>query len=102
MKIEILRALFLNHTTPATAISRNQVAIEFMTTDRAARKIIEEARNIGCPITSSSRAKGYWWNKADYENVYLPEVKNRIRAERMKIDAYFSDDPDQISILEVI
>ena len=102
MKIEIIKALFANHRTPATALSRRQIAVEFMTTDRAARKIIEDARNVGCPIVSSSRAKGYWWSKADYEAIYLPECKARGNAEFSKVKAYFSDDPNQISIDEVM
>ena len=102
MKIEVLKALFENHRTSETALSRRQITIEFMTNDRSARKIIEDARNAGCPIVSSSRAKGYWWNKKDYEEIYLREEKARLVAGRRKIDAYYSDDPDQITIEEVI
>lgn len=102
MKIEVLKALFENHRTPETALSRRQITIEFMTSDRFARKIIEDARNVGCPIVSSSRAKGYWWNKKDYEEIYLREARSRLVSEKRKIDAYFSDDPNQITLEEVL
>ena len=101
MKDRIYR-IFNNHTTQATAISRRELELELMTSDRAARRIIEDARKMGIPIVSSSNGKGYWLNKEDYRDIYLREVKARIRAERQKIDAYYSDDPDQITIEEVI
>ena len=49
MKDRIYR-IFSNHTSQATAISRRELELELMTTDRAARRIIEDARNMGIPI----------------------------------------------------
>lgn len=97
-----IRNIFKDHTTQETAISRRHLEIMLMTSDRMARRTIEEARNIGIPIVSSSNGKGYWLNKEDYRDIYLREVKARIRAERQKIDAYYSDDPMQVTIDEVI
>ena len=102
MNIERIRNIFINHKTHDTAISRNHLAVELMTSDRNARETIERARAVGLPIVSSSRQSGYWWNREDYENIYLPECRARAKAERMKEQAYFSNDPNQITLDEVV
>lgn len=56
----------------------------------------------GYQLVSSSNGKGYWLNKEDYRDIYLREVKARIRAERQKIDAYYNEDPMQVTIDEVM
>lgn len=98
MDIEKAKRIFKNHRTEATAITRRSLSIELMVSDRDARRYVERAREIGLPIVSSSRSKGYWWNKDDYEDMYLPECRARGKAEFKKERAYFSTDPNQISL----
>ena len=101
LKAQMLK-IFKHHTTSDTAISRRQMEIELMTSDRMSRRMIEQARGQGIPIVSSSHKKGYWLSKEDYQHIHLAECRARIKAEKQKISAYFSEDPDQITIDEVI
>lgn len=100
-KSKILR-IFKNHTTPGTALTRRQLEIEFMSSDRAVREIVIKARKIGIPIASSSRNTGYWLNKRDFEAMTLPEYISRVRSDMEVIKAYKGNDPNQISIYEVV
>ena len=99
---EKIYRIFRNHTTSDTAITRRQLEIELMTSDRMARNLIRKAKEMGMPIVSSSHEKGYWFSQEDYDKMTIPEYKTRVTSLMKVINANHSDDPNQITIDEVI
>lgn len=65
------------------AISRNELSRLLKLPDRQVRKLIEQKRQRGIPILSSSREKGYWLSEDISEiQAFLKESENRIKTEK--------------------
>ena len=65
------------------AISRNELSSLLKMPDRQVRKLIEQKRQKGIPILSSSRSGGYWLSEDVSEiRAFLKEAENRIKTEK--------------------
>ena len=66
------------------AISRNELSRLLKLPDRQVRKLIEQKRQRGIPILSTSRGRGGYWLSEDISEIqaFLKESENRIKTEK--------------------
>ena len=70
------------------AISRGELSRLLKKSDRQARKLIEQERQRGIPILSSSKGEGYWLSEDISEiRAFLKESENRIKTEKRNTTA---------------
>lgn len=101
---EILIHLFKDHTSPLNPITKKMIMKSFNISDRRTRELIEELRDEGHLIVSSSRYKGYWMNEDDYDKMYIPETINRLNKLSKRVYARresLRNNPNQMTMEDI-